>query len=190
MTLLKGVPKFKWRSCCEGCFRWIFREAFPVLVPSTKDIRVFFTDGWRLLQTHSCCSFQMVLEIVGNAEQSHSEGDDNHSAYNDITSIDWSAYQGILQGLCSMNICSKIKYHAALHQKGHLFERDAEFFKTTLPKNVPQSFLEEFMPDVHQLQAIPRNGLPLNSDDIEAQTEVLFIYVNAALNLHRFSNTF
>jgi hypothetical protein len=185
----------------HSVFRWVKVRKVTV-APRYDDKQkltgkyVFLCDCGFQKRIGVCCRhilavlFQMVLEIVGNAEQNHSEGDDNHSAYNDITSIDWSAYQGILQGLCSMNICSKIKYHAALHQKGHLFERDAEFFKTTLPKNVPQSFLEEFMPDVHQLRAIPRNGLPLNSDDIEAQTEVLFIYVNAALNLHRFSNTF
>ena len=75
-------------------------------------------------------------------------------------------------GLCSMNLCSKIKYHAALHQKGHLFKREVQPFKPTVRKYVPESFLQKFAPDKDQLQRIPRNGLPLDSDDIEVRTQV------------------
>jgi hypothetical protein len=116
--------------------------------------------------------FMIVLENERNAEKSDSTENDDQSVYGDPSSINWSLYPGILQGLCSMNLCSKIKYHAALHQKGHLFKREVQPFKPTVPKYVPESFLQNFAPDKDQLQRIPRNGLPLDSDDIEVRTQV------------------
>jgi hypothetical protein len=73
-----------------------------------------------------------------------------------------------------MNLCSKIKYHAALHQKGHLFQREVQPFKPTVPKEVPLKYLQNFEPDKDQLQRIPSNGLPLDPDDIEVPTQVDF----------------
>ena len=126
--------------------------------------------------------FLMVLENVRSAEEgsddSDSTGNEDDSAYADQTTIDWSAYPGILQGLCNMNLCSKIKYHAALHQKGHLFQRELQSFKPTVPKSVPLKYLQNFEPDKDQLQRIPTNGLPEDPDDIDVPTEVEF-FVNA-----------
>ena len=78
-----------------------------------------------------------------------------------------------------MNLCSKIKYHAALHQKGHLFQRELQSFKPTVPKSVPLKYLQNFEPDKDQLQRIPTNGLPEDPDDIDVPTEVEF-FVNAS----------
>jgi len=113
--------------------------------------------------------FTMVLEI-----ERDSTGNEDESAYADPWFIDWSAYPGILQGLCSMNLCSKIKYHATLHQKGHLFQREVQPIKPTVPKEVPLKYLQNFEPDKDQLQRIPSNGLPLDPDDIEVPTQVDF----------------
>ena len=107
--------------------------------------------------------FQMIINVADIAEGSESED----AADLDPTSIDWSAYPGILQALCSMNLCSKIKYHAALHQKGQLFDRDPFLFKVTVPKNVPHCYLKEFIPDPEAVQMIPQNGLPPDSHDIQ-----------------------
>ena len=125
----------------------------------------------------------MVLENVRSAEEgsddSDSTGNEDESAYADSTSIDWSAYPGILQGLCNMNLCSKIKYHAALHQKGHLFQRELQPFKPTVPKGEPLKYLQNFEADKDQLQRIPTNGLPQDPDDIDVPTEVLFCFSQA-----------
>jgi hypothetical protein len=110
--------------------------------------------------------FQMIMNNSDTAEEGEN-GDD--ACYGDPTTIDWSAYPHILEGLCSMNICSKIKYHAALHHEGHLFRRDPALFKTSVPKHVPQTFLNKFVPDKDEIERIPVNGLPPDSDDIQAQ---------------------
>jgi hypothetical protein len=128
--------------------------------------------------------FQMIINVKDSAEGSES-GD---AADLDPTSIYWSAYSGILQGLCSMNLCSKIKYHAALHQKGQLFERDPFLFKVTVPKTMPHCYLEEFIPNRDEVQMIPRNGLPPDSDDV--QDLVSLFYLIAAQCLCCFSQLF
>ena len=71
-----------------------------------------------------------------------------------------------------MNLCSKIKYHAALHQKGRLFQRELQPFKPTVPKGVPLKYLQNFEPD-----------------DIDVPTEVEF-FVNASATFVLFFTSF
>ena len=113
--------------------------------------------------------FQMVLNINLEATEEGTSEHNDDAYYGDPTSIEWSEYPRILEGLCNMNICSKIKYHAALHHEGKLFHRDTAFFKASVPKHVPQTFLNEFVPDKDEIERIPVNGLPPNSDDIQAE---------------------
>jgi hypothetical protein len=178
----------------NAMFRWV--KVRTVTVSPQWDDKGNLTGRYTLLcdcgfqkRIGVCCRhslavlFLMVLENERSAEEgsdgSDSTGNEDESAYADPTSIEWSAYPGILQGLCNMNLCSKIKYHAALHQKGHLFQRELQPFKPTVPKSVPLKYLQNFEPDKDQLQRIPTNGLPEDPDDIDVPTEVDF-FVNAS----------
>ena len=112
--------------------------------------------------------FGMIINISDDAE-------DDTSCHGDATSIILSEYPGITQGLYSMNLCTKIKYHAALHQNAHLFKRGAAAFKVTVPKDVPQQYIELFMPDKDEMKKIPRNGLPPDYDDIQIQVALALL---------------
>jgi hypothetical protein len=188
----------------NAVFRWV--KVRTVTVSPQWDDKGNLTGKYTLLcdcgfqkRIGVCCRhslavlFLMVLENVRSAEEgsddSDSTGNEDESAYADPTSIDWSAYPGILQGLCNMNLCSKIKYHAALHQKGHLFQRELQPFKPTVPKGVPLKYIQNFEPDKDQLQRIPTNGMPQDPDDIDVPTEVEF-FVNASATFVLFFTSF
>jgi hypothetical protein len=52
----------------------------------------------------------------------------------DHADVDWDKVT--LIDLCNLDIVSKIKYHAALHNKGHLFKLSDKLFRSTIPEDV------------------------------------------------------
>ena len=102
--------------------------------------------------------------------------------------IDWDKVP--LYNLCNSDIVCKIKYHAALHNKSHLFKLSDRLFRPTIPENVAfvrehpesilkithsflQDFLSNFAPKQKDIARIPQNGLPYDDAEIHVQSDAV-----------------
>jgi hypothetical protein len=123
-----------------------------------------------------CCRHMLAVLFyyvckVAAARRARDDSSSGSDSADEIgpTEIHWLDISStIFQDLCNMEICSKIKYHAALHEKGHLFASTARaVFRPTVLQSLAQEFLQEFEPDRNRRKDIPTNGLPSESDDID-----------------------
>jgi hypothetical protein len=102
--------------------------------------------------------------LCNNPRNSSGSSDSSDDDERDPRLIDWSLLS--LPDLCNMNIVSKVKYHAALHGQGNLFNCSMNVgFMPTIPCQVAQDFLRRFDATPQSEQHIPQNGLPSDNDD-------------------------
>jgi hypothetical protein len=69
---------------------------------------------------HMLCNVLRTVPTSNSVDSGDSADSSDDQAAPHPTSIDWSIIS--LQELCSMDIVSKVKYHAALHGRGNLFK--------------------------------------------------------------------
>jgi hypothetical protein len=106
--------------------------------------------------------FHMLCNLLPTDPTSNS---DDEPALPDPTFIDWSTIS--LQDLCNMDIVGKIKYHAAVHGRGSLFNLSTDAFHPTIPCQAAQDFFRQYDPIPRSEQNIPQNGLPHDEDDVD-----------------------
>jgi hypothetical protein len=83
----------------------------------------------------------VLVSMLFSIKQKFGDGDYQLDDYNseeeldvDHADVDWDKVT--LIDLCNQDIVSKIKYHAALHNKGHLFKLSDKLFRSTIPEDV------------------------------------------------------
>jgi len=130
----------------------------------------------------------MVKKKFGDGDYQLDEYNSDEEAIVDHADIDWDKV--LLYNLCNSDIVSKIKYHAALHKKGHLFKLSDRVFRPTIPENVAavrehpekhlktihsflQDFLCNFTPKQKDIARIPQNGLPYDDAEIHVQSDAV-----------------
>ena len=83
----------------------------------------------------------VLMFMLFSIKKKFGDGDYQLDDYNseeelnvDHADVDWDKVT--LFDLCNPDIVSKIKYHAALHNKGHLFKLSDKLFRSTIPEDV------------------------------------------------------
>jgi len=164
----------------EGCTKFHWRKVRTVLVAPLYDDAQRNTGKYQLIcncgfstRIGVVCRhiFAVLFHMLCNLLRTENSEDSGDDLAPEPKSINWSIIS--LQELCNMDIVSKVKYHAALHGRGNLFELSTNPFRPTIPFQVAQDFFRKYEPMPRSEQdIIPQNGLPCDEDDVDVTNSV------------------